>query len=573
VALFPSQVAHAFCTATGRIDSVAGEFATLVSDFLAANPGCADKAERYLDLMLTDIQVSCFVRGWIVDIPVEPLKDVVIGAPQVVANDVSDRMAAAQEAQNKALVEAITRSNSSTSSGTGDDSAGGLKRLLRGMGGVLNDQVVHVSSGEIRSVSQKVAVKIWDEACFEDCEHSALTNSVIRSSSEAGLSATLFSAVKRSNRESRIFNPAGHKRHMEECCKSLTVLGRMMKDDDKCQAAFGDSVNLVDCAMWDAVLGLARERLEKIVAEFGCHVANVRAKGRSDEAAHKYVLDEQIKISEEERNALEEGQPAMPRSQKKLMLEQRIDRLSHGSGDGTKKGRFDEGSGAQPCRLFTATGTCKFGASCKFSHSPSNARSLPQGGPPQGHQNFVPNQQFSGPPPCRDFGMGRCTRGAGCRFSHPGAPQSFQQPQGQQIQPQGGPPQNGRWMQSPNQQQYNQQPPGVCYDFLRGSCNRVSCKFAHSGAPPQGGMPQMNAGMIAAGGGINASMPPPFASGNAAALQIPSLVASRVQATLSAGKSFPNVGPNGMLVVSVGPGACPLCKQSGHIAVNCPFLD
>jgi hypothetical protein len=57
------------------------------------------------------------------------------------------------------------------------------------------------------------------------------------------------------------------------------------------------------------------------------------------------------------------------------------------------------------CFSFAQSGTCAFGAGCRFSHvaTPSQA-AIPA---PGGNKDI-----------CRDFIRGRCTRGAACRFSH-----------------------------------------------------------------------------------------------------------------------------------------------------------
>mmetsp|Transcript_109495 Transcript_109495/g.171225 ORF Transcript_109495/g.171225 Transcript_109495/m.171225 type:complete len:415 (+) Transcript_109495:61-1305(+) len=114
------------------------------------------------------------------------------------------------------------------------------------------------------------------------------------------------------------------------------------------------------------------------------------------------------------------------------------------------------------CRHFME-GKCTYGDQCRFRHGPPPA-------PP--HYAYSGPPRASGPPPrssdppsglpgqeiCRHFLLGRCDRGAECRFPHTGpAPVSGIQ--------QGA-------------------PSSVCRHYLQGRCDRgEECRFSHAEAP------------------------------------------------------------------------------------------
>jgi hypothetical protein len=62
-----------------------------------------------------------------------------------------------------------------------------------------------------------------------------------------------------------------------------------------------------------------------------------------------------------------------------------------------------------PCFNMQATGSCKFGAQCRFSHEPSQLRSAD----PRAASSPAKSSEA-----CRNFLAGRCNRGDTCRFSH-----------------------------------------------------------------------------------------------------------------------------------------------------------
>jgi hypothetical protein len=66
-----------------------------------------------------------------------------------------------------------------------------------------------------------------------------------------------------------------------------------------------------------------------------------------------------------------------------------------------------------PCFNMQATGSCKFGAQCRFSHEPSQFRS---GDGPRAVPSSVKSSEA-----CRNFLAGRCNRSDACRFSHANA--------------------------------------------------------------------------------------------------------------------------------------------------------
>jgi hypothetical protein len=79
----------------------------------------------------------------------------------------------------------------------------------------------------------------------------------------------------------------------------------------------------------------------------------------------------------------------------------------------------------QPCNFF-ASGTCNFGDSCRFSHEiggigqgqiGGGGNPSPFGNPPRGN----PSGNFDGgggEQPCKFFASGQCKQGSACRFSH-----------------------------------------------------------------------------------------------------------------------------------------------------------
>jgi len=66
-----------------------------------------------------------------------------------------------------------------------------------------------------------------------------------------------------------------------------------------------------------------------------------------------------------------------------------------------------------PCFNMQATGSCKFGAQCRFSHDPPHFRS---GDAPRAVPSLAKSSEA-----CRNFLAGRCHRGDACRFSHANA--------------------------------------------------------------------------------------------------------------------------------------------------------
>jgi hypothetical protein len=72
--------------------------------------------------------------------------------------------------------------------------------------------------------------------------------------------------------------------------------------------------------------------------------------------------------------------------------------------------RVDRAAG-QACYLMASTGSCRYGATCRFSHDPAVLRSASQG-----RTNTRPLSRPG--EPCRLHQAGRCRFGSSCKFSH-----------------------------------------------------------------------------------------------------------------------------------------------------------
>jgi hypothetical protein len=116
---------------------------------------------------------------------------------------------------------------------------------------------------------------------------------------------------------------------------------------------------------------------------------------------------------------------------------------------------------------------------------------------------LIPQGKTSGI--CYDYQKGMCSR-LNCRFVHEGAPDAMAggmpQPGMMPMNPgMGGPmgPMGGMPMNPP----MGGGGPGVCYDWQKGICSRVNCRFAHGdagGMPPQGGFAPQQGGFGGGGG-------------------------------------------------------------------------
>ena len=71
--------------------------------------------------------------------------------------------------------------------------------------------------------------------------------------------------------------------------------------------------------------------------------------------------------------------------------------------------RQDQGGRDESCHAFRATGTCKFGAKCKFEHDGQSRQELPPRGRGQ-----MPDRREN----CFKFLAGVCERGDSCKFYH-----------------------------------------------------------------------------------------------------------------------------------------------------------
>lgn len=135
-------------------------------------------------------------------------------------------------------------------------------------------------------------------------------------------------------------------------------------------------------------------------------------------------------------------------------------------GGGYGGGRPDDGG----CRDFKM-GRCSRGAECRFAHIKEVCGDFLKGRCSRGELCKFTHDKAGGPP-CRDFLKGLCTRGDACRYHH-----------------------------------YDNGSLPPCRDFLRGKCERVSdCKYAHDVAEQQRHMAQAAAGGDVAGAGAYGSV-------------------------------------------------------------------
>lgn len=118
---------------------------------------------------------------------------------------------------------------------------------------------------------------------------------------------------------------------------------------------------------------------------------------------------------------------------------------------------FMDSRGPQMCRDFQV-GKCTRGGACKFAHAGAAPRKNPCSDFARGRCEFGDNCRYSHAPEvasgavfsqncCRDFQSGSCSRGDSCRYSH----------------------------QAPSKQ---------CRDWAMGRCARARCIFLHGELPP-----------------------------------------------------------------------------------------
>lgn len=126
-------------------------------------------------------------------------------------------------------------------------------------------------------------------------------------------------------------------------------------------------------------------------------------------------------------------------------------------------GGVHQGGGPQhsdrPCREFSATGRCRWGGNCRYSHDMAPGQQDVMRGPPGSHRKNMCTQWVN---------TGRCNYGANCRFSHgeqpmqqfpaPG-PHNIPQPQQQHQQPMPPQPYNDLAQQQVQIQQQRPPPP------------------------------------------------------------------------------------------------------------------
>ena len=98
---------------------------------------------------------------------------------------------------------------------------------------------------------------------------------------------------------------------------------------------------------------------------------------------------------------------------------------SGGQGFGQSAGGGD--TAKQPCKFF-ASGSCNFGDRCKFSHElgagkgGGSSSSMSPFGMPSGRELTNTFSSGGNKPPCKFFASGSCRNGNSCQFSHSSAP-------------------------------------------------------------------------------------------------------------------------------------------------------
>ena len=73
------------------------------------------------------------------------------------------------------------------------------------------------------------------------------------------------------------------------------------------------------------------------------------------------------------------------------------------------------------CFAYTKNGSCKFGSTCKYSHSGDSSNPPPYPTQYSRRPSRSPPREARGRErsmTCRDYAMGKCMRGSSCRFDH-----------------------------------------------------------------------------------------------------------------------------------------------------------
>ncbi len=128
----------------------------------------------------------------------------------------------------------------------------------------------------------------------------------------------------------------------------------------------------------------------------------------------------------------------------------------------------DRNRGSQPCRHF-ASGQCHFGDGCKFVHD-KGVRQESRFSHYQQERNVHYNESK---PQCHYFGSGqRCPYGDQCRYAHSGSRNRSRSPRKGK----------GDRSRSPRHGKGRDQRDQRCYDYSVGKCHRgAECKFQHQG--------------------------------------------------------------------------------------------
>lgn len=132
--------------------------------------------------------------------------------------------------------------------------------------------------------------------------------------------------------------------------------------------------------------------------------------------------------------------------------------LLESRGNHPGNGRMSAGRGSVDMCADFRMGKCNRGANCKFSHGDDRLRNMPS-------EPMVPMHAVMGPRPvCGDWKAGKCMRGKDCRFAH--------------EMPECADYKRGTCTRGADCR-YVHERIVECADFKRGRCNRENCKYEH----------------------------------------------------------------------------------------------
>jgi hypothetical protein len=147
----------------------------------------------------------------------------------------------------------------------------------------------------------------------------------------------------------------------------------------------------------------------------------------------------------------------------------------------SKRKRGKRSDGLFPCRSFDATGSCKFGDKCRFSHLGTDDPGLPEG------VESVRTRKRNAP--CFAFQSGKCQYGKNCRYKHVKLTAEQEKEAREIADIAAAPGRHGAafanagrlYVDGVSEPANAEDAVDICYAFQKGECTRgAECKFKHT---------------------------------------------------------------------------------------------